>query len=500
MICPKCGNEITEGHLYCEVCGEEIQIVPDFDIQVEESINVTLSSVAGDVKVAPVVDAEGITKEIPTELVREATRETVQEIPIDNPPAKPQKKSVPKKPNASKKKAIKIPQISRYYIVGGAAAVLVIIGVILFVTLSGSGEKDPYIGAQELYAQQQYDLAAEELRKIETETPLTDEETLLLADCYSAGKKYDECIAVLTGHFGNEPGNAEALNRLMEAYIAVDDKASIAALLDQTNDEVFRTKYADYIAPEPLFSLDSGTYTDDDQLSIVSEEEGEIRYTLDGSEPTESSELYQQPFIFDVGEHTVTAVFFNAKGMPSESVQKKYVIEKKMLDDPVLLTQGGQYSDPELISLEKPVGAVIYYTDDGSDPTEEANVYNQPIPMPIREKTYRFIMIDAHGVTSQIVEATYNLQMVTLVDVTMAENAVQLLLKMGGKGVKQSEYKCSSAIRINDRNYYLVEEYSLQTAEKVKTGRVYAVDVLTGELYKADMSSAEGDYKLTPFQ
>ena len=65
--------------------------------------------------------------------------------------------------------------------------------------------------------------------------------------------------------------------------------------------------------------------------------------------------------------------------------------------------------------------------------------------------------------------------------------------------MKQSEYKCSSALRTNDKNYYLVEEYSLQTSEKVKTGRVYAVDVLTGELYKVDMSSAGGDYQLTPF-
>ena len=31
MKCPKCGNEIEDGKLYCGVCGEEIRIVPDFD-------------------------------------------------------------------------------------------------------------------------------------------------------------------------------------------------------------------------------------------------------------------------------------------------------------------------------------------------------------------------------------------------------------------------------------------------------------------------------------
>ena len=74
MICPKCGNEIAEGHLYCEVCGEEIQIVPDFDLQVEESINVTLTSVAGEVKID--ADVGSVTKEIPTEKVVEMIETT----------------------------------------------------------------------------------------------------------------------------------------------------------------------------------------------------------------------------------------------------------------------------------------------------------------------------------------------------------------------------------------------------------------------------------------
>ena len=38
MTCPKCGNEIKEGHLYCDVCGEEIRIVPDFDETVDDPL------------------------------------------------------------------------------------------------------------------------------------------------------------------------------------------------------------------------------------------------------------------------------------------------------------------------------------------------------------------------------------------------------------------------------------------------------------------------------
>ena len=46
MKCPDCGFEIPEGHMYCDNCGAEINIVPDFEPEVENEINATLSGVA----------------------------------------------------------------------------------------------------------------------------------------------------------------------------------------------------------------------------------------------------------------------------------------------------------------------------------------------------------------------------------------------------------------------------------------------------------------------
>ena len=39
MICPNCGKEIPEGHMYCDNCGTEINFVPDFEPEVENEIN-----------------------------------------------------------------------------------------------------------------------------------------------------------------------------------------------------------------------------------------------------------------------------------------------------------------------------------------------------------------------------------------------------------------------------------------------------------------------------
>ena len=54
MKCPNCGKEIPEGYLYCETCGMEIRIVPDFEPEIENSIIETLSTVAEEIEEKPI--------------------------------------------------------------------------------------------------------------------------------------------------------------------------------------------------------------------------------------------------------------------------------------------------------------------------------------------------------------------------------------------------------------------------------------------------------------
>ena len=46
MKCPRCGHELGEGNLYCEKCGEEVQYVPDFEPEIENSILDVMNDVA----------------------------------------------------------------------------------------------------------------------------------------------------------------------------------------------------------------------------------------------------------------------------------------------------------------------------------------------------------------------------------------------------------------------------------------------------------------------
>ena len=45
MQCPNCNKELKDGYLYCEHCGYEIQMVPDFQPEVDGSILTSLREI-----------------------------------------------------------------------------------------------------------------------------------------------------------------------------------------------------------------------------------------------------------------------------------------------------------------------------------------------------------------------------------------------------------------------------------------------------------------------
>ena len=43
MKCPNCGTEMEEEKLLCENCGYEVRIVPEFDIELEDTLKESIS-------------------------------------------------------------------------------------------------------------------------------------------------------------------------------------------------------------------------------------------------------------------------------------------------------------------------------------------------------------------------------------------------------------------------------------------------------------------------
>ena len=103
----------------------------------------------------------------------------------------------------------------------------------------------------------------------------------------------------------------------------------------------------------------------------------QIYYTLDGSTPTTASTLYTAPFT--VSQPTVVkAIAIDAAGKQSNLEAQRYTFE---LPPPVLsiTPASGNYFNPINVNMQASSGVgpyTIYYTTNGTEPTDQALVYN----------------------------------------------------------------------------------------------------------------------------
>ncbi|HLP42987.1 MAG TPA: chitobiase/beta-hexosaminidase C-terminal domain-containing protein [Fibrobacteria bacterium] len=138
--------------------------------------------------------------------------------------------------------------------------------------------------------------------------------------------------------------------------------------------------------PDPVADPSSGTAFRDSlpvRLSVPGYPDAVIRYTLDGSEPTETSPAYdpnQPPVFRDNGRLRARA--FKADHQPSGAPTFLYTRDPLTLPMPVAtpsgpLPAGTTFQDSLMVELRVPgyEDAVIHYTLDGSEPTERSPLY-----------------------------------------------------------------------------------------------------------------------------
>ncbi|MCE7699257.1 MAG: chitobiase/beta-hexosaminidase C-terminal domain-containing protein, partial [Methanobacterium paludis] len=170
---------------------------------------------------------------------------------------------------------------------------------------------------------------------------------------------------------------------------------------------------------EASADLSSGLYGTDQTVNLTASDQidpdPKIYYTLDGSDPTTNSTLYDGPIT--IGEGTTTLKFraFDAYGYSSDVVTRNYIIDKTA---PTITAtpSGGTYNTTQNVTLTATdaTSTKIYYTTDGTDPksTTTRNVYTGPIAIHTTT-SLEFAAVDAAGNWSPIY--TQNYTMVDLV-------------------------------------------------------------------------------------
>jgi hypothetical protein len=128
---------------------------------------------------------------------------------------------------------------------------------------------------------------------------------------------------------------------------------------------------------KPLINPSGGTYSSVQQVRITCSTSGAvIRYTLDGTEPAETSMQYSAPFQLPTPA-TVKAKAYRDKMLPSLTATATFQYQ---VANVFIIPMGGTYSSQQTVQIQAlPPEAGIYYTTDGTAPDASSTLYAGPI-------------------------------------------------------------------------------------------------------------------------
>ena len=179
-------------------------------------------------------------------------------------------------------------------------------------------------------------------------------------------------------------------------FIAVDTAGNIS-------NTVTRTYTIDTIPPTANDNLTSGQYNTSQNISLSRSEVGTIYYTIDGSTPTNKSNIYTDPIPITTNT-TLKYLAIDLAGNQSPIYTENYNIVPTANINPA----GGIYNSNQIVTLNMSEPGAIYFTFDDSNPTTSSYKYKNPITL-TSNTTLKYISIDLAGNQSQIYTQTYTI-------------------------------------------------------------------------------------------
>jgi formylglycine-generating enzyme len=153
--------------------------------------------------------------------------------------------------------------------------------------------------------------------------------------------------------------------------------------------------------PKPVISPPTGTYYSEQTVTIACKQNNStIRYTLDGSDPTSSSAVYTGAVTI-LANKTLKARAYFGPDTPSEVAEAVYTLDlSNTVAIPAFYPTPGSYTEAQSVTIHSnTAGAAIYYTLDGSAPTQTSTQYTVPIPVSatitIKARAYKTGYVDS---------------------------------------------------------------------------------------------------------
>ena len=562
MICPNCGEEIADDLLYCSKCGEEVKLIPEYEPEIENEINGTLQdleliSLSDDddfdydfeneegAEYDPENDASdpddynsdgseadagssfSDTNELPSlDNLRGAllTQEDLDPSFLDEEADGDayydeedefdeeydgdfldELEDFEDDEDVVRQIALAIRE-SRFRWLYVMLGVIVIgaIGLVIFYFSQHVYEDNSSIYqanlARDAAAQGNY---VEAIDHMEKALLLDDSDTSLkftLVDYYFEIDEDEKALLMLWEIIYEDNINSvQAYRRLINYYADAKDYGKIEDILSNCTDQTVLAQFSEYLAEPPEFSEEPGTYDQVLWVKLSSVSNGTIYYTLDGTDPTTESEVYTSPIHMELGIYELNAIFVNNYGIQSDISNGVFTVDVRKPEPPTVTPESGEYTIPEMIVAEGIKFGVVYYTTDGTIPTDESTEYVGPIPMPLGHSHFIFLSYSQEGVAGEIADIEYDLTIETELDLQELINHLKQYNVNCGKtidlaghlpgGTTRYSYSIGAAIKLDEEDktiYYLITENVIDSAESsMKTGAFYLADTEDGTLYKA---------------
>lgn len=448
MKCMNCGAYIPEDQLICPGCGQEVQIVPDYNplddvlaAQVRGAVSETLTININD-RTGGRYSTGRTSHERGRVSYSAAGRGTNESRTANgrsnngryntgryntgrNPNGRAgagrvgqsaertgrvsQQERAQRRRQAEKKRMIARRKRRRALIFTSIAVVFVIILSVLCYQNSYTGQvKKGY----RLLTAREYDDAVTCFQKSIKKDKKRAEAYTGLSEVYIAQDDLEKAEQMFLSAIAGQPSNTELYRAAIMFFMDTNQEVKVSKLLDSCSSDIVLVELNGFVSEVPKFSLDDSEVFDEVQALELTSSGKAIYYTTNKTDPTVSSTKYAEPIKLDEGETEVRAISVNEKGIPSLVVSKTYVVEFPIADAPSVTPSTGQYDESQTIEVVVPDNYEAYYTLDGSDPDPASSStykYTGPVNMPEGRTNFCVVLVDKKGRLSDVTKRNYEL-------------------------------------------------------------------------------------------